>query len=122
MRLLYRGTTEATGPLLVVFGLAPLRPGESARNGPVNLTLVREAKKRAERVVVSIFVNPTQFGANEDFSKYPRTFQNDVRLLSEIGADAVFAPQVSDMYPNGFATTITVVAFHLTARSTEWTS
>lgn len=73
-----------------------------------HLSLVNRIRQSADRAVVSIFVNPTQFGVNEDFSKYPRTFQNDVRLLSEIGADAVFAPQVSDMYPNGFATTVTV--------------
>lgn len=73
-----------------------------------HLSLVNRIRQEADRAVVSIFVNPTQFAPNEDFSKYPRTFENDLRLLSEIGADAVFAPQVKDMYPDGFATTITV--------------
>ncbi len=73
-----------------------------------HLSLVNKIRQEADRVVVSIFVNPIQFAPSEDFSKYPRPFERDLQQLSEIGADAVFAPQVKDMYPEGFATTVTV--------------
>lgn len=73
-----------------------------------HLSLVTGVRKRVDRTVVSIFVNPTQFAPNEDFSKYPRTFERDSQLLSEIGADAIFAPQVAEMYPPGFATTVSL--------------
>ncbi len=69
-----------------------------------HLELVRQGKTRARRSVVSIFVNPTQFAPNEDFDKYPRTFDEDCRLLTETGADLVWAPIVKEMYPDGFAT------------------
>lgn len=62
-------------------------------------TLVAEARKHADRVVVSIFVNPLQFGPNEDFNAYPRTPVEDRALLEEYKADLLFAPEVSDMYP-----------------------
>jgi pantoate--beta-alanine ligase len=62
-------------------------------------TLVAEARKYADRVVVSIFVNPLQFGPNEDFNAYPRTPVEDKALLEEYKADLLFAPEVSDMYP-----------------------
>lgn len=62
-------------------------------------TLVGEARKNADRVVVSIFVNPLQFGPNEDFNTYPRTPAEDRSLLEEYQADLLFAPEVSDMYP-----------------------
>jgi pantoate--beta-alanine ligase len=62
-------------------------------------TLVAEARKHADRVVVSIFVNPLQFGPNEDFNAYPRTPAEDKALLEEYQADLLFAPEVSDMYP-----------------------
>ncbi len=73
-----------------------------------HLHLVREAKKHAARVVVSIFVNPTQFGPNEDFSRYPRPLDRDLELLREVGADAAWLPDVATMYPDGFATSIHV--------------
>ena len=72
-----------------------------------HLALVRLARRRAERVVVSIFVNPTQFGPGEDLSKYPRNFADDRRRLDGL-ADLVFAPAVEDMYPDGAATTVSV--------------
>jgi pantoate--beta-alanine ligase len=65
---------------------------------------VREAKRRAKRVVVSIFVNPTQFAPHEDFGSYPRSFTTDVKALREAGVDTVWAPSVEAMYPDGFAT------------------
>src|SRR3954464_5983897 len=72
-----------------------------------HLALVRLARRRADRVVVSIFVNPTQFGPTEDFSSYPRTFDADVALLAQEKADLVWAPRsVAVMYPEGFATRI----------------
>lgn len=66
-----------------------------------HLSLVREAKARADRVIVSIFVNPLQFGAGEDFGAYPRTFDEDCRLLREAGVDAVFCPDEQALYPYG---------------------
>lgn len=65
-----------------------------------HLNLVREAKKLCDVVVVSIFVNPIQFGPNEDFDSYPRTLEQDQRLLAEVGCDIVFAPTVKQMYGN----------------------
>lgn len=75
---------------------------------PGHLSLVAEAKKRAHRVVLSLFVNPTQFAANEDFGAYPRTFEADVAKFTEAGGDLVYAPTVADMYDAGFATTVEV--------------
>jgi pantoate--beta-alanine ligase len=66
-----------------------------------HLSLVEIARDRADFVIVSIFVNPLQFGANEDFDKYPRTLQNDAELLTANGVDVLFAPTVEDVYPNG---------------------
>ncbi len=65
-----------------------------------HLNLVREARKLCDTVVVSIFVNPIQFGPNEDFDSYPRTLEQDQRLLAEAGCDIVFAPTVEQMYGN----------------------
>jgi pantoate--beta-alanine ligase len=73
-----------------------------------HLSLVRLAQRHADKVVVSIFVNPTQFAANEDFGSYPRTLQSDVKQLSTIGVDLVWAPQAAAMYPEGFASGIAV--------------
>ena len=69
-----------------------------------HLTLVKEAHKRAGRVVVSIFVNPAQFAPHEDFGSYPRTFDSDVAALTEAKVDLVWAPTAAVMYPEGFAT------------------
>ncbi|KGT46954.1 pantoate--beta-alanine ligase [Acinetobacter sp. HR7] len=65
-----------------------------------HLNLVREARKLCDVVVVSIFVNPIQFGPNEDFDNYPRTLDQDQQLLAEVGCDIVFAPTVEQMYGN----------------------
>ena len=69
-----------------------------------HMTLVREAKRRANHVVVSIFVNPTQFAPHEDFASYPRNFATDVKALREAGINVVWAPAVEVMYPDGFST------------------
>ena len=63
-----------------------------------HLNLVREARKKCDIVVVSIFVNPIQFGPNEDFDSYPRTLEQDSKLLEEVGCDFIFAPTVEQMY------------------------
>jgi len=75
-----------------------------------HLSLVKAARLENERVAVSIFVNPTQFGPNEDLDKYPRTFDSDCALLLESGVDLVFAPETGVMYPFGFSTTIDIGA------------
>ncbi|WP_273456864.1 pantoate--beta-alanine ligase [Nevskia ramosa] len=75
-----------------------------------HLALVRHAHSLADRVVVTVFVNPLQFGPNEDFGRYPRSLPEDVRQLEAQGVDLVYAPPVEEVYVNGFppATTITV--------------
>lgn len=75
-----------------------------------HLSLVELAREHAEHVVVSIFVNPTQFGAGEDFDEYPRTLERDTRRLKTTAADLIFAPAVDTVYPFGIdnATTVSV--------------
>lgn len=73
-----------------------------------HLALVREARRRADRVVASVFVNPTQFAAHEDLDKYPRQPERDGELLAEAGCDLMFLPDADEMYPAGFCTTIRV--------------
>ncbi len=73
-----------------------------------HLTLVRRSKAENAATVVSIFVNPTQFGPNEDFGKYPRAPEIDIGLLEKVGADAVFMPSPAEVYPAGFNTWVTV--------------
>ncbi len=71
-------------------------------------SLIRAARSRCGAVAVSIFVNPTQFGPNEDYARYPRAFEADCALAESLGADAVFAPSVEEMYPAGAATFVEV--------------
>jgi pantoate--beta-alanine ligase len=71
-----------------------------------HLALVRAAKRRAQRTIVSIFVNPAQFAPEEDLARYPRTFDADVAVLRELGVDLVWAPPVEVMYPPGFSTKV----------------
>ncbi len=73
-----------------------------------HLSLVAEAKRRAQVVVVTVFVNPTQFGPTEDFSRYPRQLEADVAAATAAGADVIFAPDASAMYPTGDQTRIRV--------------
>lgn len=73
-----------------------------------HLSLVARSRRENARTVVSIFVNPTQFGPKEDFSRYPRTLKADLALLGSLGPMVVFAPRVEDIYPAGFCSSVTV--------------
>ncbi len=86
---------QQTGRIALVPTMGNLHEG--------HLKLVDLAKQHADVVIVSIFVNPLQFGANEDLDNYPRTLDADCQALAERGAHGVFAPQVSDVYPRGLA-------------------
>jgi pantoate--beta-alanine ligase len=73
-----------------------------------HLSLIRIAKKKSDLVVVSVFVNPTQFGPSEDFKRYPRDLAGDKRLAQKAGCDVMFVPRSEDIYPKGYATYVTV--------------
>jgi len=73
-----------------------------------HLSLIRAARAECDAVVMSLFVNPTQFGPGEDLERYPRDEQRDLRLAAEAGADFVYAPPVEEVYPDGFATQVEV--------------
>ena len=90
---LRRLRSELPGPVALVPTMGALHEGHR--------TLVRAARERAETVVVSVFVNPTQFGPGEDFERYPRTWDADLAALAEEGADVVFHPGVDEVYPPG---------------------
>jgi pantoate--beta-alanine ligase len=92
----FRGKKQATIALVPTMGA--LHDG--------HVSLVRLAKRRADKVIVSIFVNPAQFAPSEDFSSYPRTWKSDVAKLAAEKVDAIWNPDVKTMYPDGFATRI----------------
>lgn len=73
-----------------------------------HMALIEEARKRADKVAATIFVNPLQFGANEDLGRYPRREAEDAAMLEQAGCDLLWMPSVSDIYPDGFATTVRV--------------
>jgi pantoate--beta-alanine ligase len=98
LRRAVAGLRKAGGSVALVPTMGALHAG--------HLALVRAAKKRARRVVVSIFVNPTQFAPNEDFASYPRRFAADLKVLAQAKVDLVWAPSQAVMYPDGFATQI----------------
>lgn len=73
-----------------------------------HLFLMKEARKTADHVIVSIYVNPTQFGPTEDFSQYPRNFERDISMAREVGVDSIFFPSNSEMYPEGYQSYVQV--------------
>ena len=73
-----------------------------------HLALVEEARRQADRVVASIFVNPLQFGQGEDLDRYPRQEKEDARALEQAGCDLLWIPTAEQMYPPGFSTTVSV--------------
>ena len=73
-----------------------------------HLELLRVGKSKADKLIMTIFVNPTQFGPHEDYEKYPRDTEGDLNKASSAGVDVVFMPIVEEMYPNGFQSTVTV--------------
>ncbi len=100
LRELVRGWKAAGEMVGVVPTMGALHEG--------HLSLVRAAKAECERVIVTIFVNPLQFNNPEDLKKYPRSEEADAALLATVGVDVIFAPTAAEVYPEGFATTVTV--------------
>lgn len=106
LQLALRDFHQAQQPIAFVPTMGNLHEG--------HLSLVRRAKQEAAVVVVSIFVNPLQFGANEDLDKYPRTLEEDKKLLIQEGADFLFTPTVNDIYPLGMKNQTTVSVPNIT--------
>jgi pantoate--beta-alanine ligase len=73
-----------------------------------HLSLMREGRRRGHLLIISLFVNPTQFGPNEDFKNYPRDFERDSKMAEEVGVDVLFAPEASDLYPLNHQTIVRV--------------
>ena len=100
LRAVVRGWKAAGEVVGVVPTMGALHDG--------HLSLARAAKAECERVIVTIFVNPMQFTNPEDLKKYPRTLEADAALVVTVGVDVIFAPVAEEVYPDGFATTVTV--------------
>ncbi len=96
-----------TGRLALVPTMGALHAGHMA--------LIQEAQMRADKVAATIFVNPMQFGANEDLSRYPRREADDAKMLEQAGCDLLWMPSVGDIYPDGFATVV-----HISGVSERW--
>ena len=90
---LAKARADMTGTVAVVMTMGALHEGHRQ--------LIRDARGRADHLIVTVFVNPLQFGPNEDFDRYPRTLDADLAICAEEGVDAVFAPSREDMYPDG---------------------
>lgn len=97
---LARARRRITGRLALVPTMGALHDGHMA--------LLAEAKRRADAIAVSIFVNPTQFGAGEDFGRYPRPEKQDAQMVKAAGCDLLWTPLVHDIYPDGFATRVSI--------------
>ncbi|NUQ30413.1 MAG: pantoate--beta-alanine ligase [Acidobacteriaceae bacterium] len=100
MQEIVRAARRGSGTIGLVPTMGALHEG--------HLSLVRAARERCTHVIATIFVNPLQFGPNEDFSRYPRTFERDAELLTDEGVDWLFAPDAEEMYPQGAQTTVDV--------------
>jgi pantoate--beta-alanine ligase len=94
------GQLKRRGTLALVPTMGALHAG--------HMTLIEEAQRRTDSVAATIFVNPMQFGANEDFGRYPRREQEDARMVEAAGCELLWLPTIDDVYPEGFATKISV--------------
>ena len=102
-----RNSEELTRSRAALRGKVALVPTMGALHAG-HMALIAEARKRADQVAASIFVNPAQFGEGEDFGRYPRRGADDAAMLEEAGCDLLWTPAVEDIYPDGFATTVRV--------------